>query len=377
MLEHLIQLRRELHRYPEVSGQEKQTAERIKKILIPLHPDELLIEVGGHGIIATFDSGKAGPALLFRAELDALPIQEINTFEHHSSVDGVSHKCGHDGHATILCGLAESLAKNRPQHGKVHLLFQPAEETGEGAANVLADPKFSTIKPDMGIALHNFPGYKLGAVVVKDGIITIAVQSFIFRFQGRTSHSSQPEYGINPTLAVAELLQQSDKLNYNHEESEDVALVTPIFTRIGTPEAYGVTAGDAEVHFTYRAFDTQRLEVLAKKLIHFATELAAKHHLQLTYKTLQTFHANDNDSKVTDLIREVGQIQGLELLERTSPVKGGEDFGLFTSRFPCCMLLLGAGEDTPSLHSPDYDFPDALIATGVNLFDRIVRKQLG
>jgi amidohydrolase len=170
MLEHLIRLRHELHRHPEVSGQEQQTAERIKNYLLLLQPDELLTEVGGHGIVATFDSGQPGSALLFRAELDALPIQEINTFAHRSGVEGVSHKCGHDGHATILCGLAESLAKNKPRRGKVHLLFQPAEETGTGAAAILADPKFTTVKPDMGIALHNFPHHKLGSLMVKDGI---------------------------------------------------------------------------------------------------------------------------------------------------------------------------------------------------------------
>jgi amidohydrolase len=376
MLEHLIQLRHELHRHPEISGNEQQTAARIRNYLLPLQPNELLTEVGGHGVVATFDSGKPGPTLLFRAELDALPIQEINTFEYGSSRAGISHKCGHDGHATILCGLAERLAKNKPTRGKVHLLFQPAEETGTGAAAVLADPKFSSIKPDMGIALHNFPGYKLGSVIVKDSIITIAVQSIVFRFQGRTSHASQPEYGINPTLAVAELLQKSDTFNYNHEESEGVALVTPIFTRVGTPEAYGVTAGDAEVHFTFRAFNHERLERLGKKLIDLATELTGKHHLHLNHEVLQTFHANDNDPAVTNLVRKTGKAQGLELFERLHPLKGGEDFGLFTSRFPCCMFMLGAGESTPALHSPNYDFPDSLIETGTRLFDGIVRKVL-
>jgi amidohydrolase len=143
---HLIKFRHELHRHPEVSGQEQQTAERIKNYLLPLQPDELLTDVGGHGIVATFDSGKSGPTLLFRAELDALPIQEINTFEYGSSVAGVSHKCGHDGHTTTLCGLAESLAKNRPQRGKVHLLFQPAEETSIGAAAVLSQIQNSLSK---------------------------------------------------------------------------------------------------------------------------------------------------------------------------------------------------------------------------------------
>ncbi len=374
-LEHLIQLRHDLHGHPEVSGNEQQTAARIKNYLLALQPDELLTGLGGHGIVATFDSGKPGLALLFRAELDALPIQEINDFAHCSSFQGISHKCGHDGHMAILCGLAESLAKNKPKQGKVHLLFQPAEETGEGAAAILADPKFA-IKPDMGVALHNFPGYKLGSLIVKNGIITIAVQSLVFRFQGRTSHASQPEYSINPTLAVAELLQKSDTYNYNHEESEDIALITPVFTRIGSP-AYGVTAGEGEVHFTIRALNSERLERLRRGLITLAADLAIKHQLKFSHESLQTFHANDNDPAITAIVKEAGVINGLEIVGRTFPVKGGVDFGLFTSRFPCCMFMLGAGEDTPALHNPDYDFPDALIEIGVKMFDGIVRKLLG
>ena len=220
-LEKLTKFRHELHAYPELSGHEEQTARRVIAYLQALKPDELLTNLGGHGIVATFDSGQAGPVLLLRSELDALPIGEINTFAHHSSNQGVSHKCGHDGHATILCGVAELLSRQRPTKGKVHLLFQPAEETGEGAAAVLADPKFAAIKPDMGVSLHNFPGFKKNSIILKEGIFTIAVSSHIFRFSGYTSHASEPENGRNPSLAIADLLRESKLLNMDDPTREE------------------------------------------------------------------------------------------------------------------------------------------------------------
>ncbi|MEY4607435.1 MAG: hypothetical protein RLY45_2195, partial [Actinomycetota bacterium] len=126
----VVALRRHLHAHPELSGREHQTAARVLEFLAPLQPDRIISGLGGTGIVATFDSGVPGPALLFRSELDALPIVEVGVDEHGSTCHGVSHKCGHDGHTAILCGLAQRLAARRPASGMVHLLFQPAEEDG-------------------------------------------------------------------------------------------------------------------------------------------------------------------------------------------------------------------------------------------------------
>ena len=155
--------RRDLHAHPEISGEEKETAKRVLAVLNTLKPDALLTEVGGTGILATFGTDEKGPQVMVRCELDALPIQEVNTFGHKSVNKGVSHKCGHDGHATILTGLAEKLAAKRPAKGRVHLLYQPAEENGAGAAAVLKDPRMQDKHFDLVLALHNLPGYKLGS----------------------------------------------------------------------------------------------------------------------------------------------------------------------------------------------------------------------
>ena len=375
-LEKLIALRHDLHSHPEVSGQEKKTAARVEAYLRALTPDRLLTQIGGHGIVATFESGQPGPTLLFRCELDALPISEVNTFAHRSSNPDVSHKCGHDGHSAMLCGLAGLLAHNRPARGEVHLLFQPAEETGAGARAVLKDPKFAAIRPDMAFALHNFPGYPLGSVIVRNGIITAAVIGLKLTWQGWTAHASQPEFGRNPALAIAEALQHSQSLNRPNPSDPDFRLVTPIHLRVGSP-AYGIAAGDGELHLTLRSWTDTGLEQLVSSIVTFCEELAQRDGLELESITTQAFAANNNDGAIADVMRQAALESGLALIELPEPLKGGEDFGLFTARFPCCMALLGAGENSPALHNPDYDFPDELLEPGVRLMERIVRQVLG
>jgi len=184
--------RRDLHAHPEISGEEKKTGKRVLTVLNELKPDELLTEVGGTGILATFGTDEKGPQVMVRCELDALPIQEINTFDHKSTSKGVSHKCGHDGHMAILTGLAEKLAKDRPLTGRVHLLYQPAEENGAGAAAVLKDPRMKDRHFDLVLALHNLPGYPLGHAVVRKGAFTASVNSMVIALKGRTSHAAEP-----------------------------------------------------------------------------------------------------------------------------------------------------------------------------------------
>ena len=286
--QHLIHLRQLLHANPELSGCEENTAAYVSGFLKKLNPDEIITGIGGHGILVLFDSGKPGPVLLFRADMDALPIQELNEFPHRSVVDGVSHKCGHDGHTTILCGLAEKLAEQKPASGKVYLLFQPAEETGEGAAKVVEDSKFN-IKPDFVFALHNLPGYETGNIVVKDGLFSAAVNSIIIKLKGKTAHAAEPEFGFNPANAISEIIGFADKLNHNVPEDENFQLLTPVHINMGTT-AYGISAGEAELHYTLRCWDNDRLRKLESTLINQSKEIAAKYGLKFDHEFTQTFY---------------------------------------------------------------------------------------
>lgn len=372
----LVALRHELHSSPELSGEEVETAARVAVRLRALGPSGLIEGVGGHGLVATFDSGIPGPAVLFRAELDALPIPEFDDIPHCSKRPEVSHKCGHDGHMSILVGLAALLAKRPPSKGKVHLLFQPAEETGAGARAVLEDSRFVALVPSMGFALHNLPGVPKHAIVVKNGTFTASVGSLIVRFHGRTAHASEPELGLNPSRAIAEFLEVCDGFNRTDPARDDFRLVTPVHVVIGSP-AYGVSPGEGEVHLTLRCWKDADLEATYALVLGRAEAICQSHEIRFTHESLQRFYAIVNDPTAADSVRRAAHGCGLRIIEQASPVKAGEDFGLFSARFPCCLFGVGAGEETPPLHSSDYDFPDDVIETGVCVLEAIVRGALG
>ncbi len=371
-IEPLIEFRRELHRYPEISGEEEETSERVLNFLQKLEPTEI-VEFNKYGLAAIFDSGKKGPSVLLRADLDALPIQETNKFKHRSTVEGVSHKCGHDGHTTVLCGVGEWLSKNKPLKGRVILLFQPAEETGEGAQWMLDDKEFQKIEPDIVFALHNLPRFPMHSIVHRTGTFTAAVISMVIKFRGKTAHAGQPDNGINPATAIAELLLESNNLTHNEPADENFKLVTPIFATLGK-QAYGTSAGNGEVHFTIRAWTTERMRTVARKMRDKARELAKRDGMDCKIKWIQEFISNVNGEESVDSILSAAKENNLKTIEVDRPFRWGEDFGRLSSKYKGAMFGLGSGEDTPDLHNPDYDFPDELIETGIRIFSSILKQ---
>lgn len=362
----LITLRHKLHSCAEISGQEQLTSKLILNFLSQCRTTEIRSNVGGCGIIAVFDSGVPGPVIMFRSELDALPITEANDMSYQSVQPGVSHKCGHDGHMAILCGLASVFETEPPSTGKILLLFQPAEETGQGAELIYKDDLFKE-KPDLVFALHNIPGAPEGTVIVKDGTFSAAVNSIIIKLSGKETHAAQPESGLNPTQAIADILMFCHQLNNNDPAAKDFRLVTPIHTNIGS-KAYGTAAGEGEMHFTLRAWDNERLRQLEKLIEKVVNNISSKRNLAFQVAYTQGFYANTNDREANEIVKKAAERCNLTIEEKETPFKWGEDFGFFTSKFKGCMFGLGAGADHADLHNPDYDFPDELIMSGVKLF---------
>ncbi len=373
----LTGIRHYLHQHPELPGEEYNTARYVAAQLKELPPGLLLQEVGGTGVAAVFNSGKDGPTVLFRSELDALPIQEANEFEYRSQTERVAHKCGHDGHMAILMGLAQAIAAEAPRRGRVILLFQPAEEIGAGAQRVLEDPAFEQLYPiDYAFAFHNLPGFPLGQVLAKEGPFTASVQSLIIKLEGKTSHAGEPENGINPALAIAEILQQADKMSLPDTSSADFAILTPVHIHMGEV-AYGVSAGYGELHLTIRTWNEAAMRALSARLLDYIGRLSLQHSLKLETEWTNVFRANRNDAEAVDIIQQAAEENGFSLEMREVPFKWGEDFGAFTQRFRGAMFGLGAGEDCPALHNPDYDFPDELIEPGIKMYRRIMEIILG
>lgn len=374
-MEELISLRRELHQNPELSGFEKETAVRIQNYLSQYPPTKLLTNIGGNGILVIYEGKEKGKTILLRCELDALPIHEINSFEHKSKVENVSHKCGHDGHMAIFCGVAKKIFENPLEKGNVVLLFQPSEENGKGAQAVFDDENFKLIQPDFVFALHNLPGYPKNQIVVKEGTFTCAVNSIIIKLHGKTSHAGEPENGNNPALAISEIIAAFLKKKQTNILEKNYCVITPIYIEMGE-KAYGVSAGYGEVHFTFRSNKNKLMQQIENELEEIAITIASQYNLKTEISWTENFKANENDKVAVDFIRNAAKKAELKILEKEVPFSFGEDFGLFTQHYKGAMFGLGSGKNAPALHNPDYDFPDEIIISGVSIFTSLIKEVL-
>ncbi|MEQ8471804.1 MAG: amidohydrolase [Marinoscillum sp.] len=361
-----IALRKHLHQHPEISCEEQETSKLLKKKLEEECAPDDLITFDQYGLAAIYKGSSHGKTIMIRGDFDALPIQEINDFDHKSIYDGVSHKCGHDGHASILYALARTYKDSRPDQGTVILLFQPAEENGEGAKGIINDPKFD-FNPDYVVALHNLPGYEKHSIVWKKDTFTAAANSLIIKLFGKTSHAAEPELGVNPALAMAEITRKTLELNVEDLENPKFKIATPIYTTMGE-KSYGVSAGYGELHFTLRAWDNEVIQDFEEQCESLAHEVGKEYGLNVKTTWTQSFFANNNDHDIIDAVKKVAKDLDLKTEERKSPFKWGEDFGIFTEKFPGAMFGIGSGLDCPALHNPDYDFPDEILETAMKVF---------
>jgi amidohydrolase len=365
--------RKELHQIPETAFEEEQTAKKVISFLQQSNPDKIESEIGGFGLLAFYQGKESGKTLLFRAELDALPIAESNDFDHRSKHQGKGHKCGHDGHMSILLALSLMLEK-REFSGKVILLFQPAEETGEGAQAMMKDSRIQNLKVDKAYALHNLPGFQKSKVIYKDEIFAAASKGVIIKLQGKPSHASHPKDGINPALAVAEIIQAFYEVPQMQTTLEEVALITPVGMKMGQ-KAFGTSAADGEVYATIRTYRNETMDKICEVLESRIKSIADGFGLQFEISYTEEFKAvvNEEGSNAS-LIKSCEKLD-FEKEQASSPFPWSEDFGQFSKQFPICFFGLGSGEDHPQLHNEDYDFPDELIETGSQLFYEIIKTE--
>jgi amidohydrolase len=372
LLDELTQIRQAIHAEPELSGEEYKTQKRIISFLEEKTSAEIQT-LAETAVLAKFKAKNSGPVVMLRADTDALPIQEVNTFKYRSKVDGVSHKCGHDGHTSIMLGVAAQLAQDPPQKGEVWLLFQPAEENGRGAQGVLDDPNFDISQVNWVYALHNLPGFKKHQVVIKEGSFTGHVSTAIIKLNGKTAHAAEPEQGNNPATTIAKIVEWGNKNTFNNPAHNDFFLVTPVYITMGEL-AYGISAGYGEVHLTIRSWRTDLFDEKCAAMIAYINEVCAREHIRPEITWAEEFFANMNNEQAVKSIALAAKASDLEIIESKQPFKWGEDFGLFTQKSKGAMFGLGAGENMPALHNPDYDYPDEITATGINMFLEIVKQ---
>ena len=369
----LVSLRKQLHESPELSSVEKATSDFVLAFLEQCNPDSLVRDIGFYGIACVFDSTIEGPTTMFRADMDALPIQEKNDFAHRSKNNGIAHLCGHDGHTSILLGLAHRLSIDKPKSGKIILFFQSAEETGQGAKKALEHPFFNNLEIDFVFALHNLPGFIEAGIILRDGAFASASVGISINLKGKETHAAHPENGTNPGIAVAELIKMFDRLSDSYPDPG--TFITLVQVDLGTI-AYGTSAGSAIVRATLRSHNNVDFQQLLKDLKRKAQNIALEQSLACEIDLHEEFLAVENNAECNQAIRRAAETLEMEIVEPEQPFRWSEDFSWFTKKYNGCLFGIGAGLDHPQLHNPNYDFPDPIIEPSVELlFQAMIEVQ--
>lgn len=361
------EIRQQLHSLAEASGKEEKTSEAIMRLLKGFAPTSIHTFPDNHNIIAIYDSGAEGPTLLLRGDMDAVGVNEHLALPYASRTPGYAHKCGHDGHTTILLGVAEHLHLHPINKGKILLFFQAAEETGQGCGQLIQSGFLQSFHIDMVFALHNIPGIPLHSITCRAGSFTCAVISCEIKLDGQTSHAAEPEKGISPFRAATSITEQLLALNHPKLGDDNYQIVTLVESHIGET-AYGVSAGHGVLRFTLRAKSEALLQALKNDTECIVrTEVAKTPGLSYDIRWLEYFAGGQNSAKAVDIVRQAAADNGLTYIEKDVPFTWGEDFGLLTQHYPGALFGLGSGTDTPPLHHQDFDFPDEIIETGVKM----------
>lgn len=357
-----VELRHALHAHPELSNEEVWTRNTLMAFL-KKHTKLDVID-RGDWFYALYRAKAPKRRVAFRADIDALPIADACGKPYASTVPGCGHKCGHDGHAAALAGFALEVDEKGAEND-IYFVFQHAEEIGYGGqycAELIREDRIDEV-----FAFHNWPGYPLGTVCVKDGCIHYASRGMIIRMVGTPSHASMPECGRTPAFALADIMQAVQKLNAEPWQGE--VLATVIGMQLGE-KAFGTQASEGEVYLTIRADSEAELDQLASRLESLAAAGAEAYGLALTVSYCDVFPDTVNDPVSTEKVRAAARTLGYPITEVPAE-RGSEDFGYFTKYAPGSLFFIGAGEDAPQLHTAPFDFEDALIPMVVAMFDRL------
>ena len=365
--EKIIKLRHDLHRIPELSMHEKKTLDLIRHFL---KENTGLQVVTCDEYLYAVKEGKEGmPKIAFRADMDALPIEEKHSLLYHSCHEGISHKCGHDGHCAALCGLALELDRMETDL-TVFLIFQPGEETGQGAKickNLIHENGISEI-----FAFHNLSGYPVNSFVYRRGLTQPASEGLKIIFSGKTSHASTPEEGRNPAGAISHIVLRAEELM--RKKWEGMVAITVTGIKVGSGD-FGISPGDGELCLTLRAENEEELKQLEKALLTDAGELCTHSGIIMDYTVLDYFPETRNHEMSLERAVAAAKTLGLEIIPMKDLWRASEDFGWYLKECPGAIVYIGNGENYPGLHTEEYDFNDSILDTAVNLFITLTEKE--
>lgn len=371
-------IRRDLHQHPEIAFEEHRTSELVARKLesmdIGVHRG-----IAGTGVVGVLTNGQSDNAIGLRADMDALPIQEANTFAHRSGIDGRMHACGHDGHTTMLLAAAEYLAAHKGFDGTVYFVFQPAEEN-EGGGRVMVDEGlFERFPMSAVFGMHNIPGIPLGSFAVKPGTMMAGYDRFDITVNAVGGHAAMPDKTTDPTVVAANIitaLQSIVSRNVNPMHSAVVSV-----TRVEAGDTYNVIPEVATLSGTVRYFERSDQSLIENRIDAIcrgvASAYGASAHVSYRYGYPPTVNSDKEAELCTRILQETFGVDAVDV--NPEPLMAGEDFAFMLQETPGCYIWAGNGADGPHacmVHNPKYDFNDALIPLGARYWVRLAQATL-
>ncbi|WP_395698756.1 M20 aminoacylase family protein [Aquabacterium sp.] len=378
-------LRRDIHAHPELCFEEKRTSDVIAQALtdwgIPVHRG-----LGTTGVVGIIKNGTSDRAVGLRADIDALPMTERNTFAHASQHPGKMHACGHDGHTAMLLAAAKHLARHRNFDGTVYLIFQPAEEGGGGAREMIKDGLFNLFPMEAVFGAHNWPGLKVGQFTLKSGPCYASSNEFKITLRGKGAHGAMPHLGIDPVPAACQMVQAFQTIITRNKRPIDTGVIS--VTMIHTGEATNVIPESCVLEGTVRTFTTEVLDLIERRMQQIAEATAQAFECECEFKFKRNYPPTINHVAETEFARKVlSEVVGAENVIEFEPTMGAEDFSYYLLEKPGCYFMIGNGDGAHRigghglgpcmLHNPSYDFNDDLIPLGATAWVRIAEAWLG
>jgi hippurate hydrolase len=377
-------LRRDLHAHPELCFEEQRTSDLIADQLtdwgIPIYRG-----LGKTGVVAILKNGSSTRAVGLRADIDALPMSERNTFAHASRHPGKMHACGHDGHTATLLAAARHLATHRDYDGTVYLVFQPAEEGGGGAREMIADGLFERFPMEAMFGLHNWPGLAVGQFAISNGPCFASSNEFHITIHGKGSHAAMPHLGIDPVLVACQMVQAFQTIITRNKRPIESGVISVTMVHAG--EATNVVPDRCEIQGTVRTFTLEVLDLIEQRMQAIAEHTCAAFGARCEFAFKRNYPPTINHPAETAFARGVlSDLVGTDNVLAFEPTMGAEDFSYFLQALPGAYFVMGNGDGEHrdgghglgpcTLHNPSYDFNDTLIPLGATAWVRLAERWL-
>ena len=375
----IASLRREIHAHPELCFQEVRTADLVAQKLtewgIPIHRG-----MGTTGVVGIVKNGTSSRAVGLRADMDALPMQEFNTFSHASQNPGKMHACGHDGHTAMLLAAAKHFSKHRNFDGTVYLIFQPAEEGGGGAREMMRDGLFDKFPMEAVFGMHNWPGTEAGKFAVSPGPVMASSNEFKITLHGKGGHAALPHTSVDPVPVACQLVQAFQTIISRNQKPIDAGVIS--VTMIHAGQATNVIPDSCELQGTVRTFTLEVLDMIERRMRQITESISAAFDVRCEFEFERNYPPTINSAPEAEFARQVmTEIVGAENVIAQEPTMGAEDFAYMLQAKPGAYCFIANGDGTHRemghgggpcmLHNPSYDFNDDLIPLGASYWVRL------